>query len=80
MNELPKLFTIEEVCQSFGISRSKAYELKRRDRWPSTEFGEKSFRFTAEQVQAITAMYLKQPKQPTKRTPRVGTRANRSKS
>ena len=73
---LERYYTIEEVAEAFGISRSKAYELKLRDGWPATEFGRKSFRFSAEQVQAIAAMYVKEP-QHNKRTPRIGTRANR---
>jgi len=72
---MEQLLTIGQVAEIFQISRSTAYRLKKQDRWPSHRFGTE-IRFSPEDVAAIQAKYAQTPA-PERRTPRIGTRANR---
>ena len=67
--------TIGEVAALFQISRSKAFELKKKDQWPHHRVGVE-LRFSAEDIEAIRLKYAQAPPEP-RRTPRAGTRANR---
>lgn len=67
--------TIGELARIFQISRSTAYRLKKQDSWPCYLFGTE-IRFSEADVEAIRAKYQQTPSEP-RRTPRVGTRANR---
>lgn len=69
------LVDIGEVARLFGISRSKAFQLKKADNWPCHRIGTQ-LRFSAEDIETIRAMYQQAAPEP-RRTPRTGTRANR---
>jgi len=69
------LKTIGEVAELFKISRSTAYRMKKADSWPHHRFGTE-IRFSEADIAAIQAKYAKTPT-PDRRTPRIGTRANR---
>lgn len=69
------LIKIDELARLFGISRSTAYRLNKADSWPNHRFGTE-LRFSVEDIEAIRAKYQQTPSEP-RRTPRVGTRANR---
>ncbi|MFE4229174.1 helix-turn-helix domain-containing protein [Arthrobacter sp. NPDC056886] len=70
-----QFITIDEIAVMFRISRSTAYRFKKRDNWPSHRFGTE-IRFSPEDVAAIQAKYAQTPA-PERRTPRIGTRANK---
>jgi excisionase family DNA binding protein len=74
-----RYYTIGEVAQIFQISRSHAYRLQKEQKWPGMRFGTE-LRYTDSDIQAIAELNRKpEPTPPTKRTPRIGTRANRNK-
>lgn len=77
------LWTIEDVAAMCGISRSTAYRMRKDQSWPSHRFGTE-LRFAEADVEAIQAMNHQAPPtataEPRRRTPRVGTRANRARS
>ena len=83
---LPDFYTKEEVAAMFKISRSYAYQLRKKQNWPLHRIGHE-VRFSLEDIEAIKAMGRKTP-QPapsevpgigvsTRRRPRIGTRAPR---
>jgi excisionase family DNA binding protein len=73
-----RYYTISEVALIFQISRSHAYRLSKEQKWPGMRFGTE-LRFNDADIQAIAELNRKEQPAPSKRTPRVGTRANRSK-
>lgn len=73
--DMDPLVKIDEVARLLGISRSTAFRYKKADNWPCYRIGTE-LRFSAEDIEAIRAKYQQTPPEP-RRTPRVGTRANR---
>ena len=71
------LYTVDDVAELMGISRSSVYALKKRDSWPHLLIGSK-VRFSDENLADILKIYQKQP-QPAERRPRIGTRARKTK-
>lgn len=81
------MLTMLEVAALFRISRSSVYRLKKEQEWPHHRFGHE-VRFSMEDIEAIRAMNRKAPlRDPSeaprigtgvRRSPRIGTRANRS--
>jgi len=69
------LITIGELAELFKISRSTAYRMKKEQRWPHIRFGTE-IRFSQENLEAIKALNAQTPA-PDRRTPRIGTRANK---
>lgn len=50
------LHTERELADKFGLTESKAAELRRRHHWPHLRLGRFNIRYTDEQVAAIVAM------------------------
>ena len=71
------LYSVDDVAELMGISRSQVYTLKKRDGWAHHLIGSK-VRFSEEDIADILAKYQKTPQQPNQR-PRIGTRAKRTK-
>ncbi|WP_426998170.1 helix-turn-helix domain-containing protein [Pseudarthrobacter sp. N5] len=75
------LYTIDDLADIFQISRTKAYELMRVERWPHSKYGTKT-RFEEADLEAIKAMH-RQPAAEAprdRRVPRIGTGAQRSRN
>ena len=71
------LYTVDDLAELMGVSRSQIYSLKRRDSWPHLLIGSK-VRFNDENLIDILKLYAKTPTQPNQR-PRIGTRSKRTK-
>lgn len=69
------LLTMGELAAHFKLTRSTAYRLCKEQQWPHHNFG-REIRFSVENIKAIEEITFTKPPEP-RRTPRVGTRANR---
>lgn len=75
MTAAPRFYTLDDLAEMFGFSRTKTYTLNKSEDWPSLKFG-KQFRFTEDQLKQILEMHTRTP-QPKERRPRIGTKASK---
>ncbi|WP_087874075.1 helix-turn-helix domain-containing protein [Arthrobacter globiformis] len=71
------LWNLDDVVRMLGISRSTAYRHLKEKPWSHHRIGT-DLKFSEADIEAIHALY-KQPVPEPRRTPRVGTRANRAR-
>lgn len=79
-DERPKLepmYTPDDMAELLQFSKSKVYELMKKEGWPHLRLGVQ-IRFTLAQIEEIITRHTRTPEQQQRR-PRIGTRARKTR-
>lgn len=79
VNDVERLYTLDELAESFQLPKSTLAELCKREGWPHHRLG-RAIRFTGEQVEDILANHLVSPGPRREESPFPGYRGHRARS